>query len=250
MDQPAQQVWDLLRDDYQARADYRGAARTDLVGLIERPPGRVIDLGCGAGVTGELIRKKFPGASVIGIEPHGVAAAEAAGRLDRVLCARLEDIDFAREGIAAGSVDLVLAGDVLEHLYNPWQALRALRPLLGKEGTVIASLPNVRNLALLEQLADQGRWRYQSFGLLDATHLRFFTRHEMVALFNESGYQVRRLFHKLDPALAVLYGKNCTKDRVDLVRGRMRLENIGLEELKELCSIQILLDASPAPASA
>jgi len=239
------EIWRLLHADHEAQSDYRGTARDELVALIDRPPTRVIELGCGTGETGALIKSRFPGATVLGIEPHRRAAAQAATRIDRVLTARFEDVEFAREGIAPGSVDLVIAADVLEHMYNPWQALRSLHPLLTADATIIASLPNVRNLALLEQLAVHGRWRYAPYGLLDATHLRFFTAHEMRAMFAEGGYRVRLFAFKLDPALRDVYKANKGTDSVTLVRGRLRLENISQEELKELCSIQIFLVASP-----
>ena len=244
------QAWRLLAEAADPVEGYRSIARRDVLSLVRSAPRRVLDLGCGTGATGALLKETYPEAWVLGIEPHQASAREAAGRLDKVLAARLEDVDLAAEGVAPGSIDLVVAADVLEHMVDPWAALRALRPFLSPGGRIVASLPNVRNLNVVMALADKGSWRYQPEGILDVTHLRFFTRREMLAMFEDSGYRVRRQMFVIDGRLEKLYAENKDKERVHVRRGRVFLRDITAAELKELCSVQILLVAAPAEASA
>jgi len=109
---------------------YYNSFNPTLRDVLRKPPGRILELGCSAGKLGEFIREKYPGTHHTGIEMNPEAAALARGRLDHVIESRLEDIDFAAEGIAEGSIDTFIAGDVLEHLYDPWRALVRVRPLL------------------------------------------------------------------------------------------------------------------------
>lgn len=239
------ETWRLLESNFQADAHYRSDLRHEVVRLIRRPPTFVIDLGCGTGVTGALIKEKYPAATVIGIEAHQPSAEIARSRLDRVLAGRFEDIDLAKEGIEPHSVDLFVAADVLEHLYNPWGALMSLHTILNPDAAILASVPNVRNLALLENLMDRGRWRYGPDGLLDVTHVRFFTKREIFAMFTETGYRIRHFAYKLDPVLSELYHSMRGNHPVTIRRGRFVIENLTQEEWKEFCSLQILIVAEP-----
>ena len=124
---------------------------------IDGDPGRVLELGCAAGKFGMVLKERHPRARVTGIEAGRAAAAIAATRLDKVICSRIEDVDFAAHGIGPGAFDLVIAGDVLEHMSNPWAALVRLRPLIAPGGRLVASIPNVRNLQVLAGLAEIGR---------------------------------------------------------------------------------------------
>jgi SAM-dependent methyltransferase len=113
----------------------------------------------------------------------------ARARLDRVLAVNAETLDL----VAAGEpeIDAVLLADVLEHLVDPWSFLRRLRTQLRPGAVIVASIPNVANLWLLEEIA-AGRFTYTGGGLLDVTHLRFFTRATIEALFVEAGYAIER----------------------------------------------------------
>ena len=123
-----------------------------LLDMIERPPRHVLDVGCYCGATGETIKRRWPGAKVIGIEPLAEAAALAAPRIDRVITGTLESVDFEQAGLAPESIDTIILADVLEHIFNPWLALQRLRTLLTDDGVVLASIPNVRNLGLIHNL--------------------------------------------------------------------------------------------------
>jgi SAM-dependent methyltransferase len=174
-----------------ADASYYDRVRGELLDMIEIAPGRVLDVGCGGGATDAELKRRFPGASVIGIESVAGAADRAHARVDRLIRANVETLDFAAAGIGPGTLDLIIVADVLEHLYDPWQVLGKLRPLLASGGRVLASIPNVRNLWLLEKIV-RGRFDYRDEGLLDITHIRFFTLAEMRTMFADTGYVIER----------------------------------------------------------
>jgi trans-aconitate methyltransferase len=171
------------------RPDYYDQVRVDLLDLFPRAPARLLDIGCGSGATGAAAKARWPGVQTIGIELRPEAAQRAAAHLDRVIAGSVETLDLAAAGV--GGVDGVVLADVLEHLIDPWRFLKRLREVLDPDATVVASIPNVANLWLLDELA-AGRFTYTGDGLLDATHLRFFTRQSIAALFAGAGYRIER----------------------------------------------------------
>lgn len=218
--------------------------------VLTRPPRRILELGCSAGKLGEFIREKYPDAHHSGIEMNAGAAALARTRLAHVIESRLEDIDFAAEGIAPGSIDTFIAGDVLEHLYDPWRALVRVRPLLTADAQVAVSVPNVRNLAVVGQLHNEGRWRYAPAGLLDVTHIRFFALRDVVEMMKETGYRVADVRSNVDSRYTQLYEANKGLPSVTVQVGRVKLENLSPEELLECCTLQFIVLAHPRPGPA
>ena len=166
--------------------------------FINEPPGVVLDVGCGGGATGKLVKEKFPGTRVIGIELNPHAAEYARQFLDDVVCASIDDVELARH-VGEVRIGTVLLLDVLEHLYDPWRALLRIRSWLAPDTRVLASVPNIRNLASLDELA-AGRWEYGPHGVLDITHVRFFTRATLKRLFEETGYAVAHMEPLTQPA--------------------------------------------------
>lgn len=223
---------------------YHGGARGDLVDHFSNNPKVLLDIGCAAGGTGALFKLKYPQSKVWGIELNKSAAAIAATKLDRVLVEKFEDIDLEAEGLAKGTVDAVILADVLEHMYNPWQVMTTLRPYLSPTAQIMVSIPNVRNLALIDDLA-RGYFRYERLGLLDITHVRFFTYKEMLRFFHETGYHVTHNTYGIDPRLSEIYARY--KDRVpcDIDTGKLVLKNVSAEELGELCSLQFYMKVEP-----
>lgn len=219
---------------------YHGGARKDLVEMSPRPIRCALDIGCAAGGTGAYIKEKYPKARVIGIELNRAAAKIAETRLDTVLVGKFEEIDFEAAGIRAGDIDTVIVADVLEHMYDPWSVLTRLQRYLSSDGQIIASIPNVRNLKLMEDLA-AGYWRYEAAGLLDITHIRFFTLRELRRFFHETGYHIRNLRYGIDARLQEFHNANQDKASLDIQLGRMALTGVNQEELKELCSLQFYI---------
>lgn len=166
-------------------AGYFSQPRDDLFRLVPKGPGRkVLDVGCGEGRFAQRLREL--GQTVYGIEISPEAARQAAARLDRVYVGDAERADF---GLEAAAFDTIVLGDVLEHLIDPWGFLRRMRTLLKPEGVVVASIPNVQYFPVVLSLIG-GRFRYREQGVLDQTHLRFFTLREVRALFEEAGFRI------------------------------------------------------------
>jgi SAM-dependent methyltransferase len=185
-----------LRFDWQVLGDpesqlYGGGPSPATLDLLVAEPKFVLDVGCSVGDFGVLTKQRFPNAKVWGLEPNQRASGLASPRLDRVLTGTLETVDWRREGVAPGEIDTVFLMDVLEHLYDPWRTLLLLRNLLGQKAQLLVSIPNVRNVLLIQDLAS-GYWRYRRLGLLDITHIRFFTRNDMERMFYQTGFRVLR----------------------------------------------------------
>ena len=152
---------------------------------------RVLDVGCAAGDFAEVLAGR--GCEVTGIEIDPEAARRAERYCERVIVGDVEHLDFESD-LDEGSFDVVVFGDVLEHLKDPLAVLKRLKPCLQPEGYAVASIPNVAHgsvrLALL-----QGRFRYRTLGLLDETHLKFFTRESVERLFEDAGFLITDLKH-------------------------------------------------------
>jgi SAM-dependent methyltransferase len=159
-----------------------------LVSAIGRPRA-VLDVGCGVGLNGAAAKRR--GARVTGIEIVPSSVERARQVLDEVLPLDIESDESIARGLAGRSFDLMLFGDVLEHCIDPAAVLRRLGAHLEDEGHVVISLPNVAAWTVrLGLLA--GRFDYEQSGILDDTHLRFFTLKTAVALAEAAGLEVLR----------------------------------------------------------
>jgi 2-polyprenyl-3-methyl-5-hydroxy-6-metoxy-1,4-benzoquinol methylase len=214
---------------------------------IDGAPGRVLELGCAAGMFGKVLKERHPDAHVTGVEAGRAAARVAAGRLDRVICADIEKVDYAAEGIGTGSFDLVVAGDVLEHLHNPWKVLVGVRPLLAPGGRLVASIPNARNLQIIASLALAGRFEYTERGLLDVTHLRFFALDDIRIMLDETGYQLEAFLYTIASGFEKLYRDNAGRGSTTLQFGKLTLTDLTQRELTELCTETWVVRARPRP---
>ncbi len=170
-----------------AEPAYHTRPRREMLRYLPAGARRVLDVGCGAGVFGASVRER--GCEVWGLELDPEAVREAAGRLDRVLEGDAVD---SVAGLPAGRFDCIYLNDILEHLPEPEPLLRALAPKLTPSGRLVTSMPNVRYFPHLWRLVVRGRWDYADEGILDRTHLRFYTRSSMRALLTSCGYVVER----------------------------------------------------------
>lgn len=150
---------------------------------------RILDVGCGTGLFASRLKKKLS-AEVWGIELEPEAAALASPRLDRVLAGDVLNL-FGK--LPKGAFDCIVLNDILEHLVEPEALLVGLRSKLAADGRLVASIPNVRYFPNLWELVIRGRWEYSDEGILDRTHLRFFTRRSMVKLFERCGYRLQSM---------------------------------------------------------
>ncbi len=227
-------------------SEYHNFANPRLLELFDHPPRVLLDVGCAAGQLGALVKQRHPGARVVGIELNRAAAASARQRIDFVLEGKFEDVDLAQAGIAPGALDTVVVADVLEHMYDPWRAMAALKRQLSPDAQVIASIPNTRNLGLMKNVFDGGTWRYEAGGLLDITHIRFFTLADIKAFFEQTGYRVEHVEYFLQAGLEQLYAQNKDKAQISVTIGRITLDQLTPQELAELCTWQFFVRARPA----
>jgi len=172
----------------------------DLLALLPEGARTFLDVGCAGGRLGAAIKQRRPGARVDGLEYDAAAAELAREHLDVVHQVDLDQGLPALEQV----YDCVVCGDVLEHLVDPWVALRRLVGVLRPGGHVVASIPNVRYYKVLRDLVLRGRFTYREVGVLDSTHLRFFTLHEMRRLFAAAGLTVLEARPRLGGGNALL----------------------------------------------
>ena len=168
---------------------YYDVLRSEIEPMLPKSYSRVMDIGCGAGVTSKWLKQRCSAVEAIGVEIDIDAARYAGDALDRVIVVDIErDKEFMGE--FSGKIDLLLLLDILEHLQDPWSFLQRIKQVVNDQGCIIASIPNIRNVKVILPLVFGGQWRYSKSGLLDKTHLRFFTKKTILELFASAGLTV------------------------------------------------------------
>ncbi|MEM7283577.1 MAG: class I SAM-dependent methyltransferase, partial [Pseudomonadota bacterium] len=164
-----------------------GHERPELVAVVSEHANRVLDLGCGEGAVANAIKRDRQAKEVWGIEVVEAVAAKARNNpaFDELMCGDLEQLV---DGLPDNHFDHIVAGDVLEHLVDPWRVLEKLRHKLNPDGTFICSIPNIRNFSFIAKLLFKGRFEYKDSGVMDRTHLRFFARKDAELLFQGAGF--------------------------------------------------------------
>ena len=174
-------------------AGYYANARDDIVDALPRPIGSVLDVGCGSGGVGPGLRRA--GATrLTGVEVVPDQAELAREHYDEVIAAPVEE---ALEQLD-GPFDTILCLDVLEHLVDPERVLSALHGFAAPGARLQVSLPNARHVSLMKDLIFGGTFGYTEWGHRDRTHLRWFTRRDIVEAMERNGWSVQRVSH---PAL-------------------------------------------------
>jgi 2-polyprenyl-3-methyl-5-hydroxy-6-metoxy-1,4-benzoquinol methylase len=166
---------------------YYQHSRTEMLPFIPPNVKKVLDVGCGVGRFGSVLKEKY-GAEVWGVEMNPAAAEYASTVLDKVFCSEFNGSCFS----LGSRFDCIVFNDVLEHMVCPEDALKSAKEMLTPEGVVVASIPNIRNFVVLWDLVVKGEWTYQDAGILDRTHMRFFTRLSVSHLFSNAGLAVVR----------------------------------------------------------
>jgi 2-polyprenyl-3-methyl-5-hydroxy-6-metoxy-1,4-benzoquinol methylase len=165
---------------------YFANERPEVAALLPSGARHVIEVGCGEGRFAGHLRGRE---SYWGVEPS-VAAERARERLDTVLRGTWDEVEAQ---IPARHFDLAVCNDVIEHMPEPEQFLASLKTKLVPGAVVVGSVPNVRYLPHLAELLWQRDWRYTDVGILDRTHLRFFTQTSLERLFTGQGFGIERL---------------------------------------------------------
>lgn len=160
----------------------------DLLAMMPAGARRIVEVGCSGGALAREYRKANPRCEYIGIEIDEGYAAIARDRCTRVLSGSIEqlpDPDFD----SLTPADCWVFGDVLEHLYDPWAVLRRLRRAATPETSIVACIPNAQHWSVQLRL-NSGLFRYEDAGLLDRTHIRWFTRRTIAELFASTGFRI------------------------------------------------------------
>jgi trans-aconitate methyltransferase len=163
-------------------------ANRDLLAIMPSGASRVVEPGCSAGALAREYRAAHPACDYVGIEVDAAYAELARRHCSRVLIADLERMTDAQLDLLAPA-DCWVFGDVLEHLVDPWRLLTRVRPRLAPGGCVVACVPNMQHWSVIARLA-RGELFYEDWGLLDRTHLRWFTRATLMQLFEGAGFRV------------------------------------------------------------
>lgn len=185
---------------------------------------RVLELGCSVGAQSKILVEQL-GCSVVGVEINPNAAEKARNFCDKVLVGNLDKFDLGVE-LAGEQFDVVLCADVLEHLYSPTELIRKLKPILANDGYIVSSIPNIAHAALIFELAN-GKFDYRSRGLLDDTHIRFFTRKSLFSMFTDAGYLITHLDRGLAEPLETEFSVT-----TDFVKDRLFLDYIQTQNVE------------------
>ncbi len=213
----------------EADSTYYQHIRHDMLPLIPQEARSILEIGCGAGRTGQYLKERN-GAFVAGVELNETVALEAKEGLNEVTVGDIEKLELAYE---PASFDCVLCLDVLEHLVNPLDVLKKLKTFLTPGGVLVASIPNVQFFGIINHLAE-GNWTYQDEGILDRTHLRFFTFKEIETLFKDAGFEMGVVEETLDPQ----YEEYLKSGQTSLKVGRVTIHDLTPEELRRFFVFQ------------
>lgn len=225
---------------YKKRELYYVNVRQDIPSMIDAFPQKILEVGCAEGGMGELIKKTW-GCEYVGLDINSKAAYKAKKKLDQVIVADVEKTDLRKNGVRAKSLDYIIYGDVLEHLYDPWSVLHEHKKFLKDDGYLIASIPNIRNLEVINFLVN-GKWTYKDEGILDSTHLRFFTLHEIRKMFTKCGYSIIKVNSVTDR----LFNLDEIKGPKSIDLPKLIIKNVSKEEALEFLTVQFVVKAKKA----
>lgn len=172
---------------------YGSSINQELLSVIPGDAQLILDIGCGQGALGAEFKRRHPECCYWAVEPNPEAAEMCRPNVDRVV---VGDAGSPELNEVEGKVDCIVYGDVLEHLLDPWSVVRDHVRLLRPGGAMVCSIPNVQHWTMLQDLL-RGDWTYSESGLLDRTHLRFFTYKTVSELFVDAGMTISLLIGRM-----------------------------------------------------
>lgn len=167
-------------------SNYYTQSRPEVASFVPSTTKTILDIGCGQGAFLKLVKEQT-GAETWGIEVVIEVAKKAKNNIDKILTGKVEDV---LNSIPDDYFDCITFNDILEHLLEPSDVLKMIKPKLSDKGIIIASIPNVRYFSNLYELFIKKDWEYKDAGILDSTHLRFFTQKSMKRMFEEADYNL------------------------------------------------------------
>ena len=219
---------------WYAEGGYYRNRRPEVAQHVPPTARRVLDVGCGGGDFGAGLKEQGV-AEVVGIEAEERAWKLAKEVLDDALLGNIEEMDLPFED---GWFDCVTFADVLEHLVDPAAALRKVARVLADDGVIVMSIPNVGFYEVVAMLAN-GRWTYTEAGILDRTHLRFFTAIEARQMVEKAGLEVLCL----EPLSFQIPDKLPRNPDGSLTIGRVTISGVTAEEYQDFLTYQYLVIA-------
>lgn len=173
---------------------YSISTRYELINLIDKDINdniNILEVGCGAGATLLALKNLYKNANLYGIEISENAGKVAMGIAD-IIIGNIEDMTLPYK---EKYFDYIIFGDVLEHLVDPWKTLDKLRKYIKDDGYIIASIPNIMHIGVIRQILT-GNFTYEDSGILDRTHLRFFTAYEIQNMLLKCGFNLDNIYSK------------------------------------------------------
>lgn len=176
---------------------YYSTIRSDIASFFTDSLDKVLEVGCGFGRTLGFLKENGLAQQTFGIDinPDAIKYQEE-NAINEIRIGDIEKIDLDFPELF---FDCILLLDIIEHLKEPNGFLRKIKKHLCKDGFLIISIPTVRNVKVIYNLLFKGDFKYEKEGILDKTHLRFFTKKTMIKLFDESGLKVETIEEKIDP---------------------------------------------------
>jgi 2-polyprenyl-3-methyl-5-hydroxy-6-metoxy-1,4-benzoquinol methylase len=171
----------------KSEQSYEFSKRPEMVQFLPNEYSKVLEIGCNVGNFRQFASKSC---EYWGIEPFEEAAKVAKTKMDKVL---VDFYDKVADEIPDNYFDLVIANDVIEHLEQPWNFLKSIKEKMTRDASLVLSIPNVRYCWNLIGLLVQKDWKYVDCGILDITHLRFFTEKSIIRLLNENGFEIEMM---------------------------------------------------------
>ena len=202
---------------------YYGNERREIARLVPLSALTILDVGCGKGMLGKLLKSSVNERKVYGVEYEPSIANEATKVLDGVLTG---DVQTMTISFPMDYFDCLIFADILEHLLDPVAVLRKFKPHLKKNGVILCSIPNIRHYTTFLKVLKG--WEYDDYGLFDRTHLRFFSLKTMEHLLHDSGFELEYY----EPR--------------EVASRKMRILNaICLNQMTDFLAFQYLLRAHP-----
>lgn len=175
--------------EHKPAAYFQGARADYISELPDNPHASILELGCSEGGTGALALAEGKCSRYVGIELAPTCAEVARARLSEVIVGNIESMDLPFE---AASFDALILSEVLEHLIDPWAVATRLGTLVRPGGLVFASSPNLCHYRIISKLI-RGRFEHTDVGVMDRTHLRWFTPQSFAQLFENAGFEVEEI---------------------------------------------------------
>lgn len=213
---------ELFKEKWGFDLGYYTNGRNQIIKQIEKDADAaisVLEIGCGMGGTLAKIEYLWPKAKTAGIEMVESVARLGANYLD-IIQGDIETMELPYE---RESFDYIIFADVLEHLYDPEKILKRLLPYLKRDGKFLCSIPNIMHKSVLIPLL-QGKFEYEEAGILDRTHVRFFTLDSIAEMFNRCSMKIENL-------RASTYETGRTEEEKELFDALCKLPHIAESEL-------------------